>query len=71
MPDLIIFYYTFCLILKFLFLMPAMNAWTDNKRTDCPLPLSPARWHSNNTYLSSMGILGTEPACFPTQQPLL
>ena len=34
-------------------------------------PLSPGRRHSKNAYLSSMGMLGTEPVCFPTQQPLL
>ena len=32
--------------------------------------LSPARWHSTNTYLPSLGMLGTEPDYFPTQQPL-
>ena len=35
------------------------------------LGLLPARWHSANTYLSSLGILGTEPAYYPNQQPLL
>ena len=35
------------------------------------VPLSPVRWHSTNIYLSSPGILGTEPDYFPTQQPLL
>ena len=33
--------------------------------------LPPARWHSTNTCVSSLGILGTEPDYFPTQQPLL
>ena len=33
-------------------------------------PLSPARWHSTNTRLSTLGILGTEPAYFPQQQAL-
>ena len=34
-------------------------------------PLSPTRWHSKNTYLSSTGMLGAEPICFPTQQLIL
>ena len=33
--------------------------------------LSPAKWHSTNTYLSSLDMLCTEPDYFPTQQPLL
>ena len=33
--------------------------------------LSPARWHSTNTHLSSFGIRDTEPDYFPMQQPLL
>ena len=28
--------------------------------------LSPLYWHSTNTYLSSLGMLGTEPDYFPT-----
>ena len=33
--------------------------------------LSSARWHSSNTNLSSLGILGKEKDYFPTQKPLL
>ena len=33
--------------------------------------LPPVRCHSANTYLSSLGMLGTKKDYFPKQQPLL
>ena len=33
--------------------------------------LSPTKWHSTNTYLSSLGLMDTEPVYFPTQQQFL
>ena len=33
--------------------------------------LSPAWWHSTNTHLPSLSMLGTEPDYFPTPLPLL
>ena len=34
------------------------------KKTGPSIPLSPARWHSKHTYLSSLGILGKNRTTF-------
>ena len=39
--------------------------------SDTDQQLSPGRWHSTNTHLSSLGILGTEPAYFSKKEALL
>ena len=49
-------------------IFPMPNIWN---YFFCSTALPPARWHSKNTYLSSLGMLAAEPVFFPMQQPLL